>query len=223
MLPLILAGASMIVSAAGQNAAGAAAKSGAKKQLEILRQGINKRREIQDDLSARNKPYYDQGVAQIPGLLAMSGNPDFAATDPAYGDKYSLGARDMLMQSMNGKGRNLVPLSELNANFNASEQGRLMNRKLDQLKIGYGQAGTAGQSLMSTGSAIADVSSQIGNAQANARSLQSLNRQNLVEDTVNGGSYAPLYLNYKRLNGSGNGSLYDSVGGDINKINFGNF
>lgn len=203
MLPLILAGASMLSSSAGTAAAQSATKEGAHQQTKINKQAIDKRREIQDDLTLRNKPYYDQGIAQIPGILAMSSNPDFSASDPAYGDKYSLGANQMRLSSMGRQGRNLVDPSELDANFNMSEQARLLNRKQDMLKIGYGQAGTAGQSLMTTGTAIADIGQRIGNTQANAMSLNSMGRQQQVEDGMSGASFAPMYLNYKKLNQKG--------------------
>lgn len=228
MLPLILAGASMLSSAKGTSDAQASTEEGAKLQADINLAAIGQRRAIQDDLTKRNKPYYDQGIAQLPSILAMSRNPDFSATtvstpqmpggltptgqevwklrNPSvpYGDKYSLGARDMTLAGMaSGGGRNLLPESELMSGFNASEQGRLLNRKLDQLKIGFGQAGTAGQSLMATGSAIAGINDRIGADRANALSLSSLNRQRQVDDTMAGASYAPLYLNYKRLNGEG--------------------
>jgi len=203
MLPLILAGASMLSSSAGASAAQSATKEGARAQTKINQQAIDKRREIQDDLTLRNKPYYDQGISQIPGILAMSGNPDFSPTNPTYGDKYSLGAKQMTLSGMGRMGRNLAPQSETDANFNASEQARLLNRKLDMLKVGYGQAGTAGQSLMTTGTSIADIGNRIGNIQANARSLSSMGRQQQIDDTVDGASYAPLYLNYKKLNAGG--------------------
>lgn len=200
MLPLILAGASMLASAQGASNAAAGTVKGAQQQAAINQQAINQRGSIQDDLSARNKPYYDQGIAQLPSILAMSRNPDFNATGSEFGDKYSQGTRDMLLSSMNSGGRNLVPMSELLGNLNASEQGRLLNRRLDQLKVGYGQAGTAGQSLMSTGSAIADIGQRIGQTQANAMTLAGLNRQQNASDLAQGASFAPLYLNYKRLN-----------------------
>lgn len=200
MLPLILAAASMLSSSAGTAAAQSATKEGARAQMKINQQSIDKRREIQDDLTLRNKPYYDQGIAQLPGILAMSSNPDFSPTDAKYGDKYSLGANQMRLSSMARQGRNLVAPSELDANFNMSEQARLLNRKQDMLKVGYGQAGTAGQSLMTTGNAVADIGQRIGNTQANALSLASIGRQQNVINTMDGASYAPLYMNYKRMN-----------------------
>lgn len=202
-LPLIMAGLSMLGSAAGQNAANASTVEGAQLQRDTNQQAIDKRRSIQDDLTARNKPYYDQGIQQIPGILAMSGNPDFSASDPAYGDKYSLGANQMRLSSMGRQDRNLAPQSELDANFNMSEQARLLNRKQDMLKIGYGQAGTAGQSLMTTGTSIADIGNRIGNIQANAQSLAGMGRQQMTDDALNGASYAPMYLHYKKLNQKG--------------------
>jgi len=203
MLPLILAGASMLSSSAGTSAAQSATKEGARAQTKINQQAIDKRRAIQDDLTARNKPYYDQGIQQIPSILAMSKNPDFSASDPAYGDKYSQGANQMRLSSMARLGRNLAPQSELDANFNNSEQARLLNRRLDMLKVGYGQAGTAGQSLMTTGTSIADIGQRIGNIQANAQTLRGLGRQQATDEAMGGASYIPLYLNYKRLNSEG--------------------
>lgn len=199
MLPIILAGASMLASAQGASNAADGTVSGAKQQGAINGQAIKQRLSIQDDLAARNKPYYDQGLAQLPSILAMSKNPDFDATGSQFGDKYSQGVKSMLLSSM-AKGRNLVPMSELLGNLNLSEQGRLLNRRLDQLKVGYGQAGTAGNNLMSTGTAIADIGQRIGNTQANAMTLAGLTGRQNVENLAQGASYIPLYLNYKRLN-----------------------
>jgi len=204
MLPLILAGASMLASGIGSASAAASTVSGAKQQAAIGQKAITNRRSIQDDLTLRNKPYYDQGIAQLPGILAMSGNPDFSATDPAYGDKYSQGANQMRLSAL---GRSdlggIAPMDELNANFDNSERARLLNRRLDMLKVGYGQAGTAGQSLMNTGTAVADIGQRIGQAQANALSLRNLGRQQTLDSMTNDAAYVPLYLNYKRLNAGG--------------------
>lgn len=205
MLPIFLAAASVAANAAGSAAAASSTIRGAETANAINRQGIEQRRSIQDDLALRNEPYYNQGIAQIPQILAMAKNPAFDPTGTQYGDKYSQGTKQMLLSSLNRPGnRNLVPAGEVLSGLNASEQGRLLNRRLDQLKIGYGQAGTAGQNLQASGSAIADIGQRIGQTQANAQSLRDLGRQNTANEFANSASYVPLYLNYRSLNSGGN-------------------
>jgi len=227
----IAAIASLASSSLGQYYNDKIAAQGLETNAEILKQARDLRSAIGQDTAARNDPYYKMGLAQLPSITGMSSDPDFSVTGRApdtqvptfgimgaanraagggttvrgaeYGDKYSKGAADMVL---GGPRNNLISLAELNSNFNRSEQPRLLNRRKDLLQIGYGNTNTAGQDLMQTGTSLANISQDIGNIEAaNARQTGNA-RQNLVNDTLQGASYAPLYA-YNRKQNGGSGWL----------------
>jgi hypothetical protein len=105
------------------------------------------------------------------------------------------------MAGLNGPQSGLVDLAELRNRFTRSEQPRLLDRRMDLLRVGYGQAGTAGQSLMNTGGALARSLSNIGDVQADARMQNNNIRQQMIEDALGGASYGGLYAYNKSKNG----------------------
>lgn len=182
---------------AGNKAAAASTLEGARTQAAIEDQAREQRKRLSLDLAGRFKPYYDTGLAQLPSIEAMSNNPDFDPTSAEFGDRFSMGARDLVNQRMQKatalNGRSLIPLSEVSARFNRAEQPRLLNRRMDLLNIGYGNAENAGQNLMQTGAALAESQGRVGNAAANAATLAALGRkdlnQGLTKSAVNAGLY----------------------------------
>lgn len=204
MLPAIFAFLGMAGQAAGNRQANNATVEGARTQDAIEDQAREQRRRLSADLAERFKPYYAAGLNQLPSIEAMSNNPDFDPSGAEFGDRFSTGARDLVNQRMTSatalNGRSLIPLSEVSARFNRSEQPRLLNRRMDLLNIGYGQANNAGQNLMQTGSALAESTGRVGDAAANAATLAALNRRDLNQGLVKSAVSAGMYGYNKRRN-----------------------
>ena len=147
-----VAAAGMAVGAAGGIAGGIMGASGARKQVEQMRQAIAYQKQKDAENKANLSPYMDFGKGQLGGINEALASDPKSFLDPGYKFRQEQGMKGLLGNAstagMLGSGDTLRAATQFNQDMASQEYGNAFNRRLQE--VGQRQ-GLAGMGLQAAG------------------------------------------------------------------------
>lgn len=195
---LIGAGASMLGSSLGSEAAANAAISGAQTNEYIQRMGTQTQDKLLREQQLMSQPYLNYGYEGVYGLGA-GGDYNFKGT-PEY--EYRQGLGNQALSGMEGFSPDVLQFAQqqYGQNMDLQEQDNAYNRLLDRTYVGQGQAGLAGGQAQQYGSALSSAYQNIGNMNLAAQRAADQSRQEGMYSGLGQASSIPsniMYQNYR--------------------------
>jgi hypothetical protein len=175
-----------VVGTIGANKAASATTDAANTNLQGTNATLAQQKDIYNQDVARNKPFYDTGVAANANLDKMVNGGYNMSESPAAQYELQQGTkslnRQLAARGLLGSGNASQRLAELSSGVAASDYNNQYNRLLDQVKIGTGASASAGNA---------------GNQMSN--NLSNANAANSASNTAAGAGRAALYSGYGGL------------------------
>ena len=151
----MLAALGMGVGAAGALAGGIMGASGARKQIEQMRQAIEYQKQKDTENKANLSPYMDFGKGQLQGINDTLASDPKSFLDPGYQFRQEQGMKGLLGNAstagMLGSGDTLRAATQFNQDMASQEYGNAFNRRLQEVGQRQGLAGMGLQAASTLG------------------------------------------------------------------------
>lgn len=160
----------------GSSSQAKAQKRAAAEQNRLTNLGLDLQEELYGQQMEQFQPYLEFGQAAVPGLeQGLQGGYDYTAT-PEYQFRQELGQN--ALRGALGDRYGQVAGETFGRGLNLDENAQAYGRLIDRVKVGQGAAGSAGQSALGYGNALASAYQ----SQAAANQIANMNAGNIMRD-----------------------------------------